>query len=200
MSAAGGTSGSARRYRDGIRSRDGASANDCDGGTGDGLVPHTPACHGTRGSAGRRRKRSGAAGQEFTGSGTNSVEAKHDLEHSEVRPGVNAESRISLTNDVIVRDKSLRPAVSSPDGVSTSGSGFAFSMFSDPAGTIPALTTDSTDGFPATVNVNLDGTTKPTDPSTETSVVPSAETPEPSFVLLLASGLAGLALRRRLNR
>src|SRR5262249_51862810 len=31
------------------------------------------------------------------------------------------------------------PALSSPDGTSTSGSSFAFSMFSDAAGTIPAL-------------------------------------------------------------
>src|ERR1700730_14312166 len=47
------------------------------------------------------------------------------------------------------------PALSSPDGTSTSGSRFAFSMFSDAAGTMPALTTDTTDGFAFTVNVNL---------------------------------------------
>jgi len=51
------------------------------------------------------------------------------------------------------------PALSSPDGTSTSGSTFAFSMFSDAAGTIPALTTDTIDGFAFTVDVNLDGTT-----------------------------------------
>ena len=51
----------------------------------------------------------------------------------------------------------LDRALSTPDGVSTSGSAFAFSMFSDPAGTIPALTTDTTDGFALTVGVNLDG-------------------------------------------
>jgi len=50
------------------------------------------------------------------------------------------------------------PAVSSPDGVSTSGSAFAFSMFSNAAGTTPVLTTDTTHGFAFTVNVNLDGT------------------------------------------
>ena len=43
------------------------------------------------------------------------------------------------------------PALSSPDGVSTSGSTFAFSMFSDAAGTIPALTSDTADGFAFTV-------------------------------------------------
>lgn len=51
------------------------------------------------------------------------------------------------------------PALSSPDGVSTSGSTFSFSMFSDAAGTQPVLTTDTTDGFALVVNVNLDGTT-----------------------------------------
>jgi hypothetical protein len=39
------------------------------------------------------------------------------------------------------------PALSSPDGTSTSGSSFAFSMFSDPAGSIPALTNDATNGL-----------------------------------------------------
>jgi len=65
------------------------------------------------------------------------------------------------------------PALSSPDGVSTSGSStFAFSMFSDAAGTIPALTTDTTDGFAFTVDVNLDGTTTATNFSSQTTVVP----------------------------
>jgi len=51
------------------------------------------------------------------------------------------------------------PAVSSPDGFSTSGSAFGFSMFSDPGGTVPVLTTDTTDGFAFTTSINLDGTT-----------------------------------------
>ena len=51
------------------------------------------------------------------------------------------------------------PSLSAPDGVSTSGSTFAFSMFSDAAGTIPTLTADTINGFAATVEVNLDGTT-----------------------------------------
>jgi hypothetical protein len=52
------------------------------------------------------------------------------------------------------------PALSAPDMVSTSGSTFAFSMFSDAAGTIPVLTSDTTDGFAFTVGLNLDGTNR----------------------------------------
>ena len=70
------------------------------------------------------------------------------------------------------------PALSAPDGVSTSGSAFAFSMFSDPGGTIPVLTTDTTDGFAFTVGVNLDGTSTVTDVSPQTDV--TGAVPEPS--------------------
>jgi len=51
------------------------------------------------------------------------------------------------------------PALESPDGTSTSGSTFAFSIFSNQAGTTPALTSDTVNGFGLLVNVNLDSTT-----------------------------------------
>jgi hypothetical protein len=66
------------------------------------------------------------------------------------------------------------PALSSPDGVSTSGSTFGFSMFSDAAGTQPVLTTDTTDGFAFVVDVNLDGTTTVTNFSNEATVTQCA--------------------------
>jgi hypothetical protein len=62
------------------------------------------------------------------------------------------------------------PALSTPDGVSTSGSSFVFSMFSDIAGTFPVLTGDTTHGFALRVDANLGGTTTVTDFSPETAV------------------------------
>lgn len=82
-------------------------------------------------------------------------------------------------------------ALSSPNGVSTSGSAFAFSMFSDQAGTVPALTTDTTDGFAFTVNVNLDGSTTVTDYSSVTGIgTVTAGVPEPRTFLLVMTVLA----------
>jgi hypothetical protein len=82
------------------------------------------------------------------------------------------------------------PALTSPDGISTSGSAFAFSMFSDAAGTIPALTTDATDGFAVTITVNLDGSTTLHNFSTETTVVQLTAVPEPSSAALLGAIIA----------
>ena len=81
------------------------------------------------------------------------------------------------------------PALSSPDGVSTSGSTFAFSMFSDADGTVPALTSDTTDGFAVTIDVNLDGTTTVTNYSPQAGVTPLDATtvPEPSTLKLIAA-------------
>ena len=80
----------------------------------------------------------------------------------------------------------------------TSGSAFAFSMFSDAAGTIPTLTTDTTDGFAFTVGTNLDGTTTVTPFSPQTTVSPEeTSAPEPgSLALLLAAVLACAGARR----
>jgi len=89
------------------------------------------------------------------------------------------------------------PALSTPDGISTSGSVFAFSMFSDAAGTIPALTADTTDEFAFTVVVNLDGTTTVTNSSSQTSVSPlPSGVPEPSSFVLLGAALAFLGVLR----
>ena len=94
------------------------------------------------------------------------------------------------------------PTLSAPDGVSTSGTAFAFSMFSDAAGTSPALTTDTTDGFAFTVGVNLDGTTTVNNFSPETIVGPATSgTPEPGSLALFGTALVWWgALRFRQQR
>jgi hypothetical protein len=86
------------------------------------------------------------------------------------------------------------PALSSPNGTAASGSTFAFSMFSDAAGTIPALTTDLVDGFAATIDVNLVGTTTVTNFSPQTSI---SAVPEPSSVVLIGTALGALLWFRR---
>jgi hypothetical protein len=89
------------------------------------------------------------------------------------------------------------PALSSPDGVSTSGSTFAFSMFSDAAGTSPVLTTDTTNGFAFTVNVNLDGSTAVTNNSAQANIVPlTSGVPEPSSLALVGTAAALLGTLR----
>jgi hypothetical protein len=90
------------------------------------------------------------------------------------------------------------PAVTSPDGVSTSGSEFAFSMYSDAGGTIPVLSTDSVNGYALTAGINLDGTATITNSSPQLTVTtPVTAAPEPSTLLLLGSGLASLVFLRR---
>ena len=82
------------------------------------------------------------------------------------------------------------PALSSPDGVSTSGSTFAFTMFADPTGATPILTTDKINGYAVTIGVNLDGST------TLTSYIPTS-VPEPADWLLLPGGLGLVAFGAR---
>ena len=82
------------------------------------------------------------------------------------------------------------PALAAPDGLAASGSTFAFSMFSDPAGTNPALTSDIAEGFAYRVDVNLDGST------TASNFTPASTTPEPASVLLVGMPLA-LGFARR---
>ncbi len=89
------------------------------------------------------------------------------------------------------------PALSAPDGTSTSGSTFAFSMFSDAAGSIPTLTTDA-DGFAFTTDVNLYGSTTVSSFSSETSVVPETNAvPEPGSIGLSAAALILVAVFRK---
>jgi hypothetical protein len=86
------------------------------------------------------------------------------------------------------------PALSAPDGTSTSGSTFAFSIFSDPAGTIPALTSDTVNGFAYTVDVNLDGTTTVHNYLTNGSTNPTVPEP-PGLIMLVTGAVAGLLPR-----
>jgi hypothetical protein len=84
------------------------------------------------------------------------------------------------------------PALDSSDSTSTSGSTFSFSMFAGD-GSTPLLTSDSTDGFAFLLNVNLDGTTRLSNSSGQTSVsAVGASVPEPTGALLLAAGLIAL--------
>jgi hypothetical protein len=82
------------------------------------------------------------------------------------------------------------PALTSPDPMATSGSTFAFSMFSDPAGTMPVLTTNTTEGFAVTVDVDLGGTT------TLTNFI-GTSVPEPSSLLPLLGLFTLLGWRGR---
>jgi hypothetical protein len=88
------------------------------------------------------------------------------------------------------------PALSSPNGTSTSGSTFGFGMF-DSTGINPLLTTDP-NGNAFTVDVNLDGTTTiatfPPNFQGGPPVVTVKSIPEPSTPMMLLVALAGMAL------
>jgi hypothetical protein len=81
------------------------------------------------------------------------------------------------------------PALSSPDGISASGSRFAFGMFSDAGGSAPVLTSDTTDGFAFIVDVNLDSTTTLTDFSAQSSISTTAPVREPGSLTLTVTTL-----------
>jgi len=87
------------------------------------------------------------------------------------------------------------PALTAPNGTATSGSAFGFSMFSDPDGTIAALTSDPT-GLALRIDVLLNGTSSVTSFSPEAAVA----VPEPSTVLLTATVLLGLYAARMVRR
>jgi hypothetical protein len=92
------------------------------------------------------------------------------------------------------------PAVTSPNGQSTSTSEFTFSTFSDQGGITPVLTPDP-NGISATVVVNLNGSLS------ASAVSPQAQVqtiPEPGSLWLFSGALAALGslkfLRRRTVR
>jgi hypothetical protein len=67
---------------------------------------------------------------------------------------------------------------------------------------MPVLTSDTTDGFAFTVDVNLDRTPNVTNSSAQTTVVPiTPAVPEPGALPLMAAGIGlWLAFRLRLQR
>ncbi len=94
------------------------------------------------------------------------------------------------------------PALTAPDGTSTSESTFGFAMF-DSTGSTPLLTSDP-NGDTFTVSVNLDGTTTPTtflsSPQGGVPVASLVPVPEPSTLVLLTLGLALTGARFRSAR
>ena len=137
-----------------------------------------------------------ASGSPFTsGDGSGTLQSTVNLDNG---TAFNDVFQPFLFGPSVTFDLSLDgPALSAPDGISLSGSILAFSLFSDAAGTVPALTTDTLDGFGITFAVNLDGSTTVTNyTSGSVSVIGSAAgaTPEPAAWWLVSTGLSlGLA-------
>ena len=94
------------------------------------------------------------------------------------------------------------PALTVPDGTSSSGSTFGFAMF-DASGSNPLLTSDP-NGNAFTIDVNLDGSTRVTvfasDALGGDPVASVQAAPEPSTLLLLLVPLVGLAMARMVPR
>jgi hypothetical protein len=86
------------------------------------------------------------------------------------------------------------PALSSPNGLSPNGSSFQFSMFSNAAGSVPVLTTDTTFGEAFTISVNPDGSTTVVNNSTAFTGISPVESgvPEPTTWTLVGAAMAGL--------
>lgn len=82
------------------------------------------------------------------------------------------------------------PAITAPNGISTSTSLFTFSTFSDTAGVVPVLTADP-NGVAATVTVNLNGTLAAIAVSPDVQILP-----EPGSLWLLSGALAAFAAIR----
>ena len=76
------------------------------------------------------------------------------------------------------------------------GNSFTFSMFSDAAGSSPALTSDTTDGYALRLDINQNGNaiTNNIPTNISSSVTP---TPIPPSMLLFASGLSGMFFMKR---
>lgn len=85
------------------------------------------------------------------------------------------------------------PAVTAPNGTSLSNSVFTFSIFSDAAGTIPALTSNP-NGNVAMVRVNLNGSVTPV------SLSPNVAVPEPGYAWIVAGAILLLGVWRRLRK
>lgn len=85
------------------------------------------------------------------------------------------------------------PAVTAPNGTSLSNSLFTFSIFSDTAGTIPALTSNP-NGNVAMVTVNLNGSVTPV------SLSPFVAVPEPGYTWVVAGAILLLGTGRRLRK